>query len=551
MITITIEESTMSQNNTNSTSAAVNSQGYRILSGVEDLLGRLNVASERKISRNTNPFLELLPLGFPSPYDATNKQLGQLQPFYVELLLNIEADKKRDDTFILSRLDSSDDEAMLLLYVLEFPFMVLSARNNFIGVSEAHRGCDVREAFTNPDIVERITSNKRLISWCRNEGIGNHHSHSLSVIASAVSLLKSVQTLADIPGMLSKSKAIKLIRNCIFDGENDEKGFEYLRNDLADIVTRDDLNGDFGGTILAESIMLQWSVLSSLYQKDRVVQILLNAENKEIFGTALSKFENRIYPNVYKRLRVIIFGSEDPITGTFSDMTLQNEQDNREACNLVFVCDCEGCTKAGTLRCTRCKLVGYCSKECQIVSWKKHKENCNVKGKKGPSNEQILAATAAARIAINPALIRQDKLLVQEPDATYVIKLPGVRRNFVIRPLHVDDSFGRVQMKLLRKIAPTSPRAVHEIYDQLSQSISPDYHVPLRQQLIAEYDIDPLSDDAMRPPKPIFNDKDIDKELLLFDKRLRARIVRHVIDNGYGHKVKNNIPLRKRFKSLR
>ena len=93
MITTTIEESTMSQNKTNSTSAAVNSQEYRLLSDVEDLLGRLNVASERKISRNTNPELELLPLGFPSPYNATNKQLGQLQPFYVELLLNIEADK--------------------------------------------------------------------------------------------------------------------------------------------------------------------------------------------------------------------------------------------------------------------------------------------------------------------------------------------------------------------------------------------------------------------------------------------------------------------------
>ena len=102
-----------------------------------------------------------------------------------------------------------------------------------------------------------LQTDVRLISWCHNEGIGNQHSHSLSVIASALSLLKSVQTLAEIPGMLAKSKAIKLLRNSIFDGENDEKGFEYLRNDLADIVTREDLIGFSGGTILVESITLQ------------------------------------------------------------------------------------------------------------------------------------------------------------------------------------------------------------------------------------------------------------------------------------------------------
>ena len=169
-----------------------------------------------------------------------------------------------------------------------------------------------------------------------------------------------------------------------------------------------------------------------LYQKDCVVQILLTANNKEKLGTALSKLENRIDTTQYKRLRVIIFGSEDPM-----NFSIKNEQANREACNLVFVCACEGCTKTGTLRCTRCKLVGYCSKECQIVSWKKHKENCNVKGKKEPSNDKIQAATAAARIAINPALIRQDQLLIREPNATYVIKLPGDRGILPIRP-HVD-----------------------------------------------------------------------------------------------------------------
>ena len=35
------------------------------------------------------------------------------------------------------------------------------------------------------------------------------------------------------------------------------------------------------------------------------------------------------------------------------------------------------CRKAGAQRCGRCKLIYYCSKECQAVDWKRHKHQCN------------------------------------------------------------------------------------------------------------------------------------------------------------------------------
>lgn len=38
---------------------------------------------------------------------------------------------------------------------------------------------------------------------------------------------------------------------------------------------------------------------------------------------------------------------------------------------------CAKCSKAeGTLRCSRCRKVSYCSKECQRAHWKSHKIKC-------------------------------------------------------------------------------------------------------------------------------------------------------------------------------
>jgi len=38
--------------------------------------------------------------------------------------------------------------------------------------------------------------------------------------------------------------------------------------------------------------------------------------------------------------------------------------------------NCVICNKNGTNRCARCKKIYYCSRECQIKDWSKHKLNC-------------------------------------------------------------------------------------------------------------------------------------------------------------------------------
>ena len=43
-------------------------------------------------------------------------------------------------------------------------------------------------------------------------------------------------------------------------------------------------------------------------------------------------------------------------------------------------CGEDSCKKTGGMNCSRCKMVSYCSKECQKKDWKRHKKSCNADG---------------------------------------------------------------------------------------------------------------------------------------------------------------------------
>ena len=124
-------------NRSSTTIRSTSRSGYDMLTSVEDLIGRMVVASERKVSQCVEPDLALLALGFPYPSEATNDQLSILQSFYTKLLRNIEDNNDNDvkgseSESILTRLDKSEDDAMFLLYVLKFPLLVLTARKGRI-----------------------------------------------------------------------------------------------------------------------------------------------------------------------------------------------------------------------------------------------------------------------------------------------------------------------------------------------------------------------------------------------------------------------------------
>ena len=66
---------------------------------------------------------------------------------------------------------------------------------------------------------------------------------------------------------------------------------------------------------------------------------------------------------------------------------------------------CEECGNLATQRCSRCKMAWYCSRDCQLRQWKKHKQLCAMftqgeESKKSQSdNSSAAAATGQAAAA--------------------------------------------------------------------------------------------------------------------------------------------------------
>ena len=49
---------------------------------------------------------------------------------------------------------------------------------------------------------------------------------------------------------------------------------------------------------------------------------------------------------------------------------------------------CEECGEMATQRCSRCKLAWYCTRDCQLRQWKKHKKLCNMFVEKSKNIEE-------------------------------------------------------------------------------------------------------------------------------------------------------------------
>ena len=53
----------------------------------------------------------------------------------------------------------------------------------------------------------------------------------------------------------------------------------------------------------------------------------------------------------------------------------------------MAICCQKDCHNDGDLRCSRCKKVNYCSKECQRSDWKQHKKQCKKPEKERSSSK--------------------------------------------------------------------------------------------------------------------------------------------------------------------
>ena len=57
---------------------------------------------------------------------------------------------------------------------------------------------------------------------------------------------------------------------------------------------------------------------------------------------------------------------------------------------------CEECGDPATQRCSKCKLAWYCSRDCQLRQWKKHKKLCSMFVEKMKNLGEDIGGTSAA-----------------------------------------------------------------------------------------------------------------------------------------------------------
>lgn len=354
------------------------------------------VAAERKVSRygkHSGEGFETLGLGllgFPTVEETTNAHLAKLEPFYIQLLQCMDKSKKGGGNEITSHLDASEDEAMLLLYVFLFPLLV---RRN----SHTNGGL-LRGKFGMTDVATRIVSDRGLISWCR-AAIAKQKSHPCrSVISSALMILIAMHL--PVPGLLPLSKIQKLYRKTVIQSKPENEGFDSLRQDLCAVILRDDANAD----IVRYSIHL-WLValdLHLLYDGDVKATAMEHSlhgcrqngsrafvpptieggegDEDEVDKIMLVVMEHHF--RMHRRMVPIGRPSEETLVSQvedcFVDVTSQIEREKQMVLtNPVFFCRRSGCSNHGELKCGRCLLASYCSKECQVSCWKEHKKVCN------------------------------------------------------------------------------------------------------------------------------------------------------------------------------
>lgn len=463
-------------------SAYRNPLGYEMVVSLEDLLSRITVASERKVSRyGETPDDAIGMMGLPRPGEATNEHLNQLQPLYVELLQNISS----STTSILDRLDDSEEQAVVLLYVIEYPLLVLSIRADRYGWST----CLVQEQFEMTDIARRILSNAKILQVSRALIADPGSTRNISVITSAVNMLNHLAgAVGNIHGILSDQKTRKMVRRHIFREEEDQEALRKLRDDLAEILsTRDD---SLTSELVVYSVQVQLNVTRALYGERESAMWMFRAAKKNIFEKALLRFRDELGESIFQT-NLMQLGS----TPTNFDAILQTPYQNKDDTKPVYICANAGCNVETTQRCNGCKCVGYCSRKCQLEDWKAgHKRVCRKKNNKKKSEKTSTeAAKEAAQKLGNPALIRQNQLLEQNPHCDYFLVPPTGEMDIGVR-FHPEQS---VVFQMIRSNAAHDPRYIRSMYFALASTYSGQKEL-IRNQLLAEYGVDPEPDDGVQ-----------------------------------------------------
>ncbi len=99
----------------------------------------------------------------------------------------------------------------------------------------------------------------------------------------------------------------------------------------------------------------------------------------------------------------------------------------------VAVCGGVGCTKKGVSLCSGCKVVNYCSKECQVGHWRAHKEDCKKAAAHLARMKQDGDVAPAGRVPFNMTAIQSQVVAI-------LAKADQVAKAYGLRSYHAFDS---------------------------------------------------------------------------------------------------------------
>jgi hypothetical protein len=330
-------------------------------------------------------------LGFDDEDEVDNTTVSILKPMYQAFLIDIQT--KREQSYfsetVMSLSKDSAEKGILLLRFLQYPSLVRRARLESLLLSawsapnQPHS--PIPQDFPLLDIAEDIALNGTIGAFCRKVISTNEEYHA-SILSSAITLLSYVgrSKLIDTSPTSSSKQEKSFVREIIFQGKSDSFGFSALRNDLALIAKS---RFDLSARTISSLITLQINVLILILEcKLKAQEIMDNDdEGKQDFYEALLRHKNE-YEDLTFQMQLMTIGMS-------SDSKLRKNIAFKLSSTIEGVkhsilkmekikCDKESCENEGTMQCSRCKCVNYCSHKCHEENWEIHQGYCDMLQKK-------------------------------------------------------------------------------------------------------------------------------------------------------------------------
>jgi len=317
------------------------------------------------------------PFEFAMPTSVKNEELKKIEGLYSSILT---APKLRARLMETLRTKQPDGAAGLL-YFLEFPKLVFSARNDTLGLQGHATG--TAEKFPLKNVLTQIQKDEEILRFCR-QTLDDAAAHSI-VIASCIGLLNG----SILVGAVTKKK----LGPVIVGGEG-EPAIGAFFDTVARNVTRSNLPPG--------SIVDGVSLAAGVHQIFTPRYNLCEMQSAPLFVQAISSIQTHLGDASALQMRCLFESTlkehdlqqllrKNLLTlAPYSAADMKEDAKQLLRSESISLC-AAGCGMAGDKKCAKCKLASYCSVECQKAHWKTHKkvckkqEDCNMQDSGSPA----------------------------------------------------------------------------------------------------------------------------------------------------------------------